>query len=630
VNFLPTLLAITVAELPFNNYHKHLISSAAPSLVAQHQSRLSTQPLPPLFLSKCPARKTQAESNTSSALKNAQELLNTAERYGNPELLAGALFSLGNAYLELNQYALATENYQRLIRVARESNNLEFQGHAFYQIGRIHLYQCQYKQAISAYQQAAGLHQTNQGRSAGAFAQAQLGLVQLIDNQPTQAAQSFSTSIELFESVRSGLPDRFKISIFRRQMFAYQTLQYALVATGKSNTALEMSERGRARAFVELLGQRIQGMPQLDSPKLAEIQRIAREQNATLVEYSTIGGISSEGTGAADHAVLFIWVIKPTGEVTLRLADLTDLPSPLPQFVEEARNSIFKSKDETVNPNLQRLHRLLIQPIADLLPTDPNQHVVFIPQDALFLVPFAALQDQQGRYLVERHTIRTAPAIQVLDLTRRQRQQLQGRGSLVVGFPRSGLVIGNPSGVSPSLPEAEKEAIEVASLLGTRPLLGTEATKATVVKEMLKAKTIHLATHGWFENELGKGLKSYLSFAAAGADNGVLSADEIINLRLNASFAVLSACNSGRGEITGDGVVGLSRAFVAAGVPSLVISLWSLQDQPSVKSLMVQFYQNLKQNPDRAQALRQAMLSAIKQGTQPRDWAAFTLVGEAE
>jgi CHAT domain-containing protein len=115
-----------------------------------------------------------------------------------------------------------------------------------------------------------------------------------------------------------------------------------------------------------------------------------------------------------------------------------------------------------------------------------------------------------------------------------------------------------------------------------------------------------------------------------GQDKGLLTANEIIDLRLNASLAVLSACNSGRGEITGDGVVGLSRAFVAAGVPSLLISLWSLNDQPSVTALMVQFYKNLQQNPDRAQALRQTMLSSLKQYPHPKDWAAFTLIGEAQ
>jgi CHAT domain-containing protein len=93
---------------------------------------------------------------------------------------------------------------------------------------------------------------------------------------------------------------------------------------------------------------------------------------------------------------------------------------------------------------------------------------------------------------------------------------------------------------------------------------------------------------------------------------------------------VLSACSTGGGEITGDGVLGLSRAFIAAGVPSLIVSLWNVKDQPTAE-LMTAFYQNLKANPDKAQALRQAMLTlAEKYPEQPQFWAAFTLIGEAQ
>lgn len=100
-------------------------------------------------------------------------------------------------------------------------------------------------------------------------------------------------------------------------------------------------------------------------------------------------------------------------------------------------------------------------------------------------------------------------------------------------------------------------------------------------------------------------------------------------MKLNAELVVLSACDTGRGRITGDGVIGLSRSLITAGVPSVIVSLWSVPDAPTA-SLMTQFYQNLKQNPDKAQALRQAMLTTMKQHPNPRKWAAFTLIGEAE
>ena len=92
---------------------------------------------------------------------------------------------------------------------------------------------------------------------------------------------------------------------------------------------------------------------------------------------------------------------------------------------------------------------------------------------------------------------------------------------------------------------------------------------------------------------------------------------------------MLSACDTGRGRITGDGVVGLSRSLVSAGAPSVLVSLWSIPDA-STAELMKQFYRNLRQNSNKARALRQAMLSTRQQFPAPVHWAAFTLIGEAE
>jgi CHAT domain-containing protein len=112
-------------------------------------------------------------------------------------------------------------------------------------------------------------------------------------------------------------------------------------------------------------------------------------------------------------------------------------------------------------------------------------------------------------------------------------------------------------------------------------------------------------------------------------NDGLLTTSEILDMNLNAELVVLSACDTGRGRITGDGVIGLSRSLITAGVPSVIVSLWSVPDAPTA-SLMTQFYQNLQTNPDKAQALRQAMLTTMQNHPHPRDWAAFTLIGEAQ
>ena len=117
--------------------------------------------------------------------------------------------------------------------------------------------------------------------------------------------------------------------------------------------------------------------------------------------------------------------------------------------------------------------------------------------------------------------------------------------------------------------------------------------------------------------------------ARSAEDDGLLTSAKIISLKLNASLVVLSACDTGQGDITGDGVIGLSRALISAGASSVIVSLWKVPDD-STAPLMTAFYQQLQQQPDKAQALRQAMLRTMQQHPDPIDWAAFTLIGEAE
>ncbi|HEY9610464.1 CHAT domain-containing protein, partial [Allocoleopsis sp.] len=381
----------------------------------------------------------------------------------------------------------------------------------------------------------------------------------------------------------------------------------------------------------------------IEPPKIQEIQQISSEQIATLVEYSIVyDAFKNQGKEELRQSGLYIWVVKPTGEVAFKQVDLKSLKTPLADLVTTSRNSIgvrgrglgavqrVDSANQT--EQLQQLHKLLIEPIARFLPTNPSDRIIFIPQNELFLVPFPALKDASGKYLIEKHTILTAPAIQVLELTRKQRQHVAGKGVLVVGnptMPSISPLTGQPPQQLPSLPGAEAEANAIASLLNTKAITGNQATKTTVMQQMQKAKIIHLATHGLLDDFKGQGVPGAIALAPSGGDNGLLTSSEILDMKLNADLVVLSACDTGRGTITGDGVIGLSRSLISAGVPSVIVSLWSVPDAPTA-SLMTEFYTQMRQNPDKATALRQAMLTTMKQHPNPKDWAAFTLIGEAE
>ncbi len=441
-------------------------------------------------------------------------------------------------------------------------------------------------------------------------------------------------AITVKESIRNGLSDRHKISIAETQSNAYINLQKVLIQQNRSDAALEIAERARGRAFAELLASRLSNktIPEIQkiaqAPTLDEIRRIAKTQNATLVEY------------AFNDEFLYIWVIKPNGNIAFKSTSLKNID--LAKLVQSNRESIGvrasiavesinKTPPNAINTNLEQLHKLLIEPIKQDLPTDQNdslrdgkaERIIFIPQGPLFLVPFPALKDPSGKYLIEQHTISTAPSIQTLTLTHEKRKPPSNQNPLIVGNPTM------PDSSLPPLPGAEREALAIAKRLNTQALTGNQATKSEILKRMKNASIIHLATHGLLNTTLQGDIPGAIALAPSPADKGFLTSSELFDLRLDANLVVLSACDTGRGEITGDGVIGLSRSFIAAGVPSIVVSLWAIKDN-STSELMSEFYSNLQTNPNKAQALRQAMLTTMKTRPAPIDWAAFTLIGEAE
>ncbi|MDJ0600350.1 MAG: CHAT domain-containing tetratricopeptide repeat protein [Crocosphaera sp.] len=436
------------------------------------------------------------------------------------------------------------------------------------------------------------------------------------------------------------------IALDKAQPFLQKLTAY-LVELDAREEALLASETSRARAFIDLLEKQVSSSTlkttiNAKPPNIQQIKKIAKEKNTTLVEYSIIDALNSAET------FLYIWLVKPTGEIAFKQVNLTQSPNntSLSELVINSRESIgvrgrssimvepLPEPDQT--SNLQQLYQLLIEPIADLLPSDPNQAVIFIPQGELFLVPFPALQDQAGTYLIGKHTILTAPAIQLLDLTQKQRtnvQQANLQNKVIVGnptMPKVTVKIGEPPEQLKPLPAAKTEAIEIAKLFNTQPLIGSQATKKNILSQLPQARIIHLATHGLLDDIQGSGVPGAIALAPSGNDNGLLTANEILDLKLNAELVVLSACDTGRGRITGDGVIGLSRSLITAGVPSVIVSLWSVPDAPTA-SLMTEFYRNWQEEKmDKAQALRQAMLTTMKTDRNPRNWAAFTLIGETE
>jgi CHAT domain-containing protein len=591
------------------------------------------------------------------ALESYEQALNIFIKIGERRGKGTSLNNIGDFRRNQGEYSQAQKIFQQALAIFKEVGNKEGEGVALSNIGRVYAHQAQYPQALKFFGEALAIFKQVGDKASEARTLRYIGSAFYQSGKFAEAEKTLRDGMEVLETLRTKLSDANKISIFETQTATYRLLQQVLIAQNKTNEALEISERGRSRAFVELLTSRlstknsdqIAELP-VAKPTISLLQKIAKQQNATLVQYSIIyDDLKIDGKQQTKQSELYIWVIKPTGEITFRKSDLKPLwqkeNTTLAELVTTSRESIGVTERGGIIPEpvkgvnqtkrLQQLHQLLITPIADLFPKKETERVVFIPQSELFLVPFPALQDEKGKYLIEKHTILTAPSIQVLDLTHKQRIASKksgiGKGEI--------LVVGNPTMPKnpitdeqlTSLPGAEREAIKIAKLLNTQEITGSKATKIAIVQKMLKARIIHFATHGLVDDFKGFGVPGAIAFASSGKDNGFLTSGEILDLKLNAELIVLSACNTGKGRITGDGVVGLSRSLISAGVPSIVVSLWSVGDD-STSLLMTEFYKNMQQKQDKATALRQAMLTTMKHKNyqNPYHWAAFTLIGEVE
>ena len=569
---------------------------------------------------------------TSQALRFAKQSLASYRRRNDRHGEVVALNRVGEAYLEAGNLEKARLYLEKALNLSRERNDRPGMGRSWHGLGKLAAASGDSQTALEWYQQARDTRK-NSGDSAGVGETLNaMGELLLKGGRSAEAAEALESAVALWESLRPGLTDADKISIAETQAQTYRLLQQALIDRGEIEAALEVSERGRARAFAELLAHRLQlqgkTLPPNTSepPSIDRIRQIARDRNTTFVEYSIVG------------EKLYIWVVEPTGKIHFHSEGLEG--KSLGTWAQQTRSALgVRGRGEAIEvvfvddwepasqgDRLHQLYQLLVEPIADILPQDADAPVTIVPQGELFLVPFAALPDENGIDLLDKHPLLFAPAIGSLAATPTADKPLDigGDPALIVGNPT---MPDDPTTGSPlrSLSGAEAEALDIAPILNREPLIGQEATKAAVKSQLGDAAIAHFATHGLLD-DFGTGVPGALALTPTATDNGFLTAAEILTLPLKARLVVLSACDTGGGNITGDGVVGLSRSFLTAGVESVVVSLWAVDDE-STAFFMGEFYRQLQQNRDRAIALRQAAIATRERYPHPSQWAAFALFG---
>jgi CHAT domain-containing protein/tetratricopeptide (TPR) repeat protein len=451
----------------------------------------------------------------------------------------------------------------------------------------------------------------------------------------TTRLETYRANLAPVDFLKRGFADRFGD--------AYGLTVALMMRRDRPRDALTAAERARSRAFADLLATRrareseeadagrwLLGAggtlgttrnPSSDSPRVVPsldadaLVGLAARLSTTLVIYWTHPMGSYAWVVARDGAVHGVAI--PDG--VTRMRRLVEKAVDVAPALELSRAASGAVTAKVPSREAYRvLYTTLWAPVAQFLPAAPDARVTIIPHGPLLSLPFAALLDARGHYLVERYALHYATSGAVLlEASERTTQPSQeGAKDLLVADP-SPTPIADSGTSLPALPGARAEVEAIARVLKepAETLVGRAASELAVRAALPRARVVHFATHALVRDT--DPLGSHLLLAAPAKadtnaeDDGRLTASEIADLGLTSDLVVLGSCRSARGPISSDGIAGLTRAFMAAGTPSVIATLWDISDIPTSR-LMTRFYREYAAGVSKDQALRAAQLSLIR------------------
>ena len=357
--------------------------------------------------------------------------------------------------------------------------------------------------------------------------------------------------------------------------------------------------------------------------------------------------------------LMFLWVLQRHQEwqfmgrkLSYTLEDMTDkayeqiraskparcedrsLDDPDNESIEDLSDRYAKKKEykssQAGGDALKELYDVVIAPISHLI---KDEELIIVPDGSSFLIPYAALLDQNSRYLSETLRIRLAPSLTSLSLLS---ECPEGRhctsGALLVGDPwieTVRLKSGEQLKRYFQLPGAEEEVKMIGQILNVEPLTGKNATKEQVLSRLNSVSLVHIAAHG--SAERGEILLSpNLSSSKPPEEKDfLLTMTDVLDAKLDAKLVVLSCCHSGRGKIKAESVVGIARGFLGAGARSVIASLWAINDKATL-TFMGHFYEHLVKGQSTSKSLHEAMKMMRQSGdfSAAKYWAPFMLIGD--
>jgi CHAT domain-containing protein/Tfp pilus assembly protein PilF len=578
------------------------------------------------------------------------------EQLGDQLNVISVLSNLGTVYFALNDYSKAADYHQRGLDLSRSIRDQDAEVHCLLNLSNDLLRLGRMDESMLNYK--AGLQIARSLDSPELTWKILAGIAEnhKMRGEYEKAVELNDTALKFLDGIRNKIKDdKMKASFMAAERYAFEDIINMLADLhlkhpdkGYDIRSFSYAEKSKARVFLDLLSESASyaskdaktDLLKNQGISIKDVQAMCPDKNTVILEYS-VGDSSS-----------CLWAITRSSHQLFKLPGVKILQEQIEPFRFALLNPDHSNNDFLTKGGIS-LYKQLLQP-AELF-FSKRSRLVIIPDGILNYLPFEILlTDNKGigqatsyanlSFLVKKYAVSYGQSAAVLNSLLSKRSEMQESATenkklIAFGDP----VFYNENDTTrlsvqtfKRLEYSGKEIENISSYFkkgNAEIFLRDRATEENVKREgeLKKFSYIHFATHGFIDIDKPEFSSLVLTKNDSSEEDGYLQATEIYNLKLDADLVVLSACQTGLGKLVrGEGMVGLTRAFMYAGTPTVLVSLWSVSDL-STATLMGEFYRNLiKEKLSKTDALRKAQLNMLgnEKFAHPFYWAPFVIVGD--
>ena len=605
------------------------------------------------------------------AIKYYEKGLEISSTIGDQSEITNINGNLGNAYLSLGEYQKAIKYYEKGLEISTAigyqsgiANNNGNLGNAYLCLG-------EYQKAIKYYEKGLEISSAIGDQSNIAIKYSSLGYAYLDSGEYGDARSHLEEAIMLFDKIFFNfVPDANKLSYTLHYFTTHRLLMSCFLSLERAKSSLLVIDLGKAKElhfciekykncaateindFTRTTWNRIRACEEeIEIEEIQQILQMGKNDTSILVYAFDLEGF------------LHIWVLNENFFFTKVDAAYKAIPSLIEDLLEMVnvivgRNSSFQenvSVENIYNPVnwpsailsrkpqpkvavgkksnfgssleiLKDLFQLLIDPVKNSL---KGNKLIVVPDQQLFFAPFSSLVDENDRFLTSEYSIQITPSLHTLKASMQRANDSNIGFALFIGNPTVEKIVLNEEVFTP-LSGAAEEVKCLADLFQAKPLLGSEARKQVVLQHLSEASIIHIAAHA--ESQRGEIiLAPNTSHDQPKPESFLLTQEDITSIAVQARLVVLCCCYTGKGKVSSEGVIGITRSFLAAGARSVLATLWPINDK-ATKEFMKKFYDELLEETPVCESLRRAQDFFQKHENKNyqsiRMWAPFTIYGE--